>query len=58
VQGGGTVKGKTWSKAECYQNALDADPKHANAWHNLGVQGGGTVMGWTWSAAQCFQNAL
>ena len=49
---GGTVRSKTWSPAECFQNALDADPTCAYAWNNLGAAGG-TVNGKTSSAATC-----
>ena len=41
------MKGNDYSNKQCYEMALELDPKHANAWYNLGagVFGGGTVEG-------------
>ena len=39
------VAGKPYDTVQCYVQALEADPKDAVAWRNLGVAGGGTVAG-------------
>jgi len=43
ADGGGTVnsKGKAYSQEECFEQALEVDPKYGKAWCNLGVVGGG-----------------
>eukprot|EP00928_Gymnodinium_smaydae_P100730 TRINITY_DN9950_c0_g1_i1.p1 TRINITY_DN9950_c0_g1~~TRINITY_DN9950_c0_g1_i1.p1 ORF type:complete len:655 (+),score=89.26 TRINITY_DN9950_c0_g1_i1:103-2067(+) len=56
--GGGTVAGKLYSKAGCYEQALVLDPKLAAAWCNLGAEGGGTVAGKAYTEAGCFVQAL
>jgi len=47
------VNGNNYSKAECYQRALELDPACAPAWMNLAVQGGGTVNGSEYSYIDC-----
>eukprot|EP00928_Gymnodinium_smaydae_P100731 TRINITY_DN9950_c0_g1_i3.p1 TRINITY_DN9950_c0_g1~~TRINITY_DN9950_c0_g1_i3.p1 ORF type:complete len:597 (+),score=101.06 TRINITY_DN9950_c0_g1_i3:103-1893(+) len=56
--GGGTVAGKLYSKAGCYEQALVLDPKDAVAWQNLGSLGGGTVAGKPYTEAGCYEQAL
>eukprot|EP00931_Biecheleriopsis_adriatica_P017113 TRINITY_DN12383_c0_g1_i4.p2 TRINITY_DN12383_c0_g1~~TRINITY_DN12383_c0_g1_i4.p2 ORF type:complete len:103 (-),score=24.75 TRINITY_DN12383_c0_g1_i4:301-609(-) len=42
--GGGRIKGKPYSKAQCYERCLQLKPDYALAWSNLGVEGGGTIV--------------
>jgi len=58
VAGGGTVGGRKYSKAQCFEQSLTLNPKEANTWSELGVEGGGTVDGQQYSKLQCFEQAL
>ena len=42
------------SVKECYEEVLLLNPKHANAWYNLGRQGGGLGK----SRKECYEEAL
>ena len=56
--GGGTVKGVSYTKTQCYVRALEEDPKYPNAWASLGLQGGGAVKGVAYTTVQCYEKAL
>ena len=53
-----TDGGLQYSKKDCYQKALECDPKDAVTWKNLGNAGGGTVGGLQYPKKDCYQKAL
>ncbi len=48
--------GKKYSEKGCFVKVLEIDPKHRNAWHNLGCEGGGKVKGKKYSNKECYDN--
>ena len=39
LQGGGEVGDQMFTEKECYEQAVQANPKLASGWHNLGSEG-------------------
>ena len=48
------MEGNAYSNKQCYEVALELDPKHANAWFNLGAEGGEMVKAKDYSNKQCY----
>ncbi|CAK9025733.1 unnamed protein product, partial [Durusdinium trenchii] len=58
AEGGGQVGGKTYTKKECFEHAVETDSGNVKAWYNLGSVGGGAVKGVPYDQKSCYERAL
>ena len=52
------IDGKKYTTKECYEQSLSKNPKHYEAWCNLGILGGGNVRGKDYSTIDCHKKEL
>jgi len=58
LEGGGDVRDRRYSRAECYAKAAECDENYTLAWYYLGNTGGGEVRGERYNKTECYIKAL